>query len=70
MITLKRRSALSPPVIRQFDFSRFHNQAFALAYQALIPVVARRLEWPRSRSHDNGPATITSQGRRSKSRGA
>ena len=70
MITSPRRSALSPPVIRHFEFTRLQNQSIALAYQALIPVVSRHLERPRSRSHDNEPATTTIPGRRSKARGA
>ena len=68
MITSPRRSALSPPVIRHFEFTRLQNQSIALAYQALIPVVSRHLERPRS--HDNEPAHTTIQGRRSKARGA
>jgi hypothetical protein len=70
MITLQRKSALSPPVIRHFEFTRFQNQSIALAYQALIPVVARHLERPRSRFHDNEPAAMTVEGHRSKARGA
>jgi hypothetical protein len=70
MITSARRSALSPPVIRHFEFTRLHSQSTALAYQALIPVVSRHLERPRSRSNDNEPANTTIQGRRSKARGA
>ena len=38
MITSARRSALSPPVIRHFEFTRLQNQLIALAYQALIPI--------------------------------
>jgi hypothetical protein len=70
MIISARRSALSPPVIRHFEFSRLQSQSIELAYQALIPVVSRRLERPRSRSNDNEPAITTIQGRRSKARGA
>ena len=70
MITSARRSALSPPVIRHFEFTRLQSQSIALAYQALIPVVSRHLERPRSRSNDNEPANTTIQGRRSKARGA
>ena len=70
MITFPRRSALSPPVIRHFEFTRLQNQSIVLAYQALIPVISRHLERPRSRSHDNQPAHTTIQGRRSKARGA
>ena len=70
MITSARRSALSPPVIRHFEFTRLHSQSTALAYQALIPVVSRHLERPRSRSNDKEPAHTTIPGRRSKARGA
>lgn len=70
MIASPQRSVLSPPVIRHFEFTRFQNEAIALAYQALIPVVSRHLERPRSRSHDNEQATTTMQGLRSKARGA
>ena len=70
MITSQRRSALSPPVTRHFEFTRFQDEVIALAYQALIPVVSRHLERSRSRSHDNEQATTTMQGLRSKARGA
>ena len=70
MITSSRRSTLSPPVTRHFEFTRLQNQSIALAYQALIPVVSRHLERPRSRSNDNEPATTTIPGLRSKARGA
>ena len=70
MITSLRRSALSPPIIRSFEFTRFQKQSIALAYQALIPVLSRHLERPRSRSHAHEPATITIPGHRSQARGA
>jgi hypothetical protein len=70
MITYQRRSVLSPPVTRGFEFTRFQNQLIALAYQALIPVVSRNLERPRSRSHDDEPTTTIIPGRRSKASGA
>ena len=71
MTTCSRRSFLSPPVIRHFEFTRLQNQSIALAYQALIPVVSRR----------SGTAAIAitmttsrpprrTQGLRSKARGA
>jgi hypothetical protein len=68
MITSPRRSVLSPPVVRHFEFTRLQNQSIALAYQALIPVVSRHLERPRS--HDTEPSHTTNQGRRSKAGGA
>ncbi len=47
MITSSRKSTLSPPVTRHFEFTRLQDQSIALAYQALIPVVSRPLERPR-----------------------
>ena len=70
MITYPRRSVLSPLVTRHFEFTRFQDQSIAVAYQALVPVVSRHLGQPRSRSHDNQPATTIIPGRRSQSRGA
>jgi hypothetical protein len=70
MITSPRRSVLSPPITRHFEFTRFQNQSIALAYQALIPVVSRHLGRPRSRSHDNELATTIVPERRSQARGA
>ena len=70
MITYSRRSVLSPPVVRHFEFTRLQNQSIALAYQALIPVVARRVERPRSRYIDNDPAVTPVLELRSKARGA
>jgi hypothetical protein len=70
MIATSRRSTLSPPVTRHFEFTRLQNQSIALAYQALIPVVSRHLERSGSRANDNEPATTTIPGLRSKARGA
>jgi hypothetical protein len=70
MTAYSRRSLLSPPVIRHFEFNRLQNQSIALAYQALIPVISRHRERPRSRYNENEHATITTQGLRSKARGA
>ena len=70
MMTSPRRSVLSPPVIRQFEFTRLQNQAIALAYQVLIPIISRHRERPRSRSHLDEQATATIPGLRSKARGA
>jgi hypothetical protein len=70
MITSPRRFALCPPVIRHFVFTRLQEQSIAAAYQALIPVVSRNMRRPRSRSGDHEPATPTTQGFRSKARGA
>jgi hypothetical protein len=40
MIASSRKSSLSPPVTRHFDFNRLQAQLTALAYQALIPVIS------------------------------
>jgi hypothetical protein len=60
MITSSRRSFVSPPVTRRFEFTRLQNQLIALAYQALIPVVSRPLEQPRPRPGRDQPTTIHS----------
>ena len=70
MIATSRKSTLSPPVSRRFEFTRLQNQSIVLAYQALIPVVSRHLERPRSRSNDSELANTTIQRRRSQARGA
>jgi hypothetical protein len=66
----QRRSALSPPVTRHFEVTRLLSQSIALAYQALIPIVSRPLNQPRSQLSDKEPATTTSRGSRSKAGGA
>ncbi len=40
MIASSRRSTLSPPVTRHFEFTRLHDQLIMLTYQALIPVIS------------------------------
>jgi hypothetical protein len=70
MIAFSRRSAPNLPITRQFEFTRLQNQFLAHAYQALIPVVSRRLEQAGSRHSDDEPATGTIQGLRSKAGGA
>ena len=62
MITSPRRPTLSPPVTRHFEFSRLHQQLIARAYQALIPVVSRRLDRPRpGRNHPTVVQTVQSK---------
>jgi hypothetical protein len=68
MTTSSRRSTLSPPVTRGFEFTRLQDQLIALAYQILIPIVSRPLERPRPRLSGNLPTTI--QGLQSKAGGA
>ena len=58
MIPSSRRSALSPPVVRRFEFTRLQNQLIALAYQALIPVISQTLQRPRGGLGRNRPATV------------
>jgi hypothetical protein len=70
MITSPRRSVFSPPVIRHFEFTRLQNQSIALAYHALIPVVSRHPERPRSRRNDNMSAPTTVQDFQSTAGGA
>jgi hypothetical protein len=70
MITSPRRSTLTPPVTRHFEFTRLQDQLIALAYQSLIPVVSRHPGRPRFRRSDNEPATTMFQGLQSKAGGA
>ena len=70
MITSPRRRTLSPRVTRHFEFTRLQDQLIAIAYHALIPVVSRPLERPRSRCGQNEPATATIPSLRSKAGGA
>ena len=60
MIANSRKSTLSLPITRHFEFTRFQNQLIALAYHELIPVVSRHLERPRPRPSRNQPTTIQS----------
>ena len=60
MITSLRRSTLSPPVTRHFEFTRLQHQLIALAYQALIPAASRPLERPRPQPSRTQPAAIQS----------
>jgi hypothetical protein len=70
MITSQRRVVLNPPVTRHFEFTRLQDQSIALAYHALIPVVSRHPERPRSRRNDNVSPTTTGQDFRSTAGGA
>jgi hypothetical protein len=42
MISSPLGHAPSPPVNRRFEFTRLHGQIIASAYEALVPIVARR----------------------------
>ena len=68
MIATSRKSTLSPPVTRRFEFTRLQNQLIALAYQTLIPVLSRHLERPRPGRGNHRTTTI--QGLQSKTGGA
>jgi len=70
MITSARRSALSPPVVRHFEFTRFRNPSIALADQALIPIVSRHWDRPRSRPSTIELAQTTIPSLRSQAEGA
>jgi hypothetical protein len=56
MIAFSRRSTLSQPVTRHFEFTRLQDQLIALAYHALIPVVSCRPKQQRDRLGRNQPA--------------
>ncbi len=58
MIASPRRQALSLPITRHFEFTRLQNQVIASAYEALVPVVARRPNAERDRP-DNHMKTAT-----------
>ena len=58
MTASSRRSRLSPPVVRVFEFNRFHNQLIALAYEVVIPVISRAPARSHPRSGRNQPTTI------------
>jgi hypothetical protein len=70
MITSPRRSTLSPPVTRHFEFTRIQDQLIARAYQVLIPVVSRPLEWPRPPRCDSEPSATNFRDHRSQAGGA
>ena len=70
MITRQRSPSVSPPIARDFEFTRSQERSIALAYQALIPIVSRPLEQPRSRPRDDEPALTTWRGLRSQAEGA
>jgi hypothetical protein len=57
MIPRPGRPAASPPIIRRFDFNRFHEQLIERAYHALIPAVRRPLGRPRSRPGADVPVS-------------
>jgi len=70
MTTFARRTTLSPPVTRHFEFSRLQDQLIARAYQVLIPVVSRPLERPRSPHRDSRQSQTFFWSHRSQAGGA
>jgi len=70
MTTSPRRTTLSPPITRHFEFSRLQDQLIARAYQVLMPVVSRSLERPRSPRDDSGMSTTFFRNHRSQAGGA
>jgi hypothetical protein len=70
MIPRPRRTAPGPRITRHFEVTRFHVQRIERAYHALIPVVARPREPPRSRSAVHPSTSATTPELRSQARGA
>jgi hypothetical protein len=70
MNTSPQRRTLIPRVARHFEFTRLQDQLIAIAYHALIPVVSRPLERPRSRCGQDQPATGTTRNHRTTAGGA
>jgi hypothetical protein len=58
MIASPRRSTLSPPVTRHFEFTRLHDQLIMLAYQELIPVISCPMQRQQDRLARNQQTTI------------
>ena len=58
MIAFSRRSTLSPPVTRHFEFTRLQDQLITLAYQALIPVISCPMQRQQDRLGHNQQTTI------------
>jgi hypothetical protein len=56
MIKSTKRQAISSSVTRHFSFTRLQDQFITRAYQALIPVVFRPLDRPRT--CDDQPTTV------------
>jgi hypothetical protein len=70
MMKSTRRTSLSPPVTRHFQFTRLEDKLIAYAYHALIPIVSRRLERPRPPRSNSEPSTSTFRDLRSQAEGA
>jgi hypothetical protein len=70
MITPQRSQAVSPLIIRHFEFTRLQNQSIVCAYEALLPVVTRRPEGPHHRPGDLRKAATRTEVLRSSATGA
>jgi hypothetical protein len=70
MTTSPRRTTLSPPVTRHFEYSRLQDQLIARAYHALIPAVSRPLERSRSPHSDSRQSQTFFRSHRSQTGGA
>ena len=57
MIATSRRSGSRIAISRQLEFSRLQDRALASAYEALIPVVMRRLDCLPHRRDDGDVST-------------
>jgi len=58
MIASSRRSTLSPPVTRHFEFTRLQDQLITRAYHTLIPVICCRMERQQDRLQRKEQTTI------------
>jgi len=65
MIASSGKSSLRPIVSRQFEFSRFHDQALACVYEELIPIASGWAKRPHTRAGDLQRATTRTEGPRS-----
>jgi hypothetical protein len=70
MISTSRRRALSLPVTRHFEFTRLQKKFVASAYEALLPVVARRPDANHNRPGDRSRVATRTDVPRSSCAGA
>jgi hypothetical protein len=61
MMTSSRMRAFGLAVTRHFEVARLQEQSIACAYEALIPVVARRPQDPRQPQGDLPRATVQTE---------
>jgi hypothetical protein len=67
MIATSRTCRSRPAISRWYEFSRLQGQMLASAYEALVPVVARR---PKSLQHQRDDREVSTNARRSSQRSA